>query len=180
MTLEDSLVENLLKSYKAKDKNVQGVLDNQLFKDLPLDVKVRLINKYKQEFQQNPTRNFLSVLKDAGYGGLAGAATTAIGIAFSGGAKTGIPVTLGIGMGAAAGAVFGGISSSLMNQVNYNRDLKSKQHLNNPLKVLVDRSMSSPVSSPSLLAKVLSFFDGAPEKVGTKTHAFGEQVMKEP
>lgn len=76
MTLEDKLVEGLVEKYKESGRNVQRVLDNSLFKSLPLEAKVRALNAHNAEFSHVPSfsLNDFSNISKAGVTGAAGGA----------------------------------------------------------------------------------------------------------
>lgn len=65
---EDKLVETLVRKYLEKGINVQKIIDNPLFNELPLQVKIEAINKYANELSKNPgfhMRQATSIGKDA-------------------------------------------------------------------------------------------------------------------
>lgn len=138
MNLEDTLVENLLKTYGSSGRNVQTILDNQMFRDLPLSEKVRLIKKYQGDLSKAPEFNWTSI----GTAGLTGGVSSALGLAIAQ-KMSNTHSTYGLIAAGVIGLGMGAANRAKVNRHNYMRDLRTSESLSDPIKTLVSRYNSS-------------------------------------
>lgn len=137
MTLEEQLIERLINTYQLKGKNVQLILDNQLFKDLPLDKKVAFIKKYSEQLGTAPQAHYSNGAIGAGLlGAFSGLATVS---AKAGKSMTTNKALLAAGIGTAG---FIGLNA-LANRVKYKNDLETANNIaeGNSLDALVARTL---------------------------------------
>ena len=137
--LEDSLVENLIHSYGSTGRSVQAILDNQLFKDLPLKDKIRLVQKYQGDLSKDPKFNWSVVGASAIGGGLSGAIGTAMATSL-----LKVPNSsklIGISSGAILGTILGALRGSARETHNVRNDREVIKNLPNPMLALVNRSL---------------------------------------
>jgi len=168
MTLEETLVQRLIDDYKLRGKNIQGILDNQLFKDLPLDKKVAFITKFSESLKQEPTFNWtavgLSSLKGAGAGVFAGLATTLPTLATGGKIN---PLSLKIG--AMLGAVSSGGIEAYWQKRQHKFDLNTSKNIDDAIGTLVSRSQL-PDKRPAMTPGVVNYL--------SKINTMGPMVEK--
>ena len=166
--LEEKLIETMLKTYSARGKDVQGILDNQLFKSLPLSKKVELLEKYKGDLSKVPGINWSSI----GRGALSGALTGLVGV-MAENAAAGKFSPKGILLGGLAGAGVGGlyqaINAHLTNKDN--KETATDVHNNNIIQALVNRSLMTKKETPNRLLQSLGRVEaGAIKGVHTMTY----------
>lgn len=166
MNLEDTLVENLLKSYGTSGKSVQTILDNQLFRDLPLTEKVRLIKKYEGDLSKAPNFNWTSI----GVSGLRGGVSSVLSLAIAQRIAN-MHSTYGLIAAGALGLGIGAANQAYVNRSNYARDRSTSEGLSNPLQTLVSRYSSS-------VRKPLDFSTGGSVKLTQLPEVFGKIVSK--
>lgn len=139
MTLEEQLLSKLVSTFEDKGKNLQSIMDTQLFKDMSLDRKVKFINTYKEKLAQDPKFNW----KAMGMGGISGA-MSGMSTAMLAGAASGRinPAFMknAVGMGALAGA---GIGAYWANK-SYKDDLRTSKTLDDAIQTIIDRSLARP------------------------------------
>ncbi len=130
--LEDKLIETLVTRYGKAGVNLQAILDNQLFQQLPLDKKVAFIEQMKSPISQKPSLSLQPVIGDifSGRGALGGAIPGGIAGAISVimAARTGFnpkAILAGAGAGAAIGSVVGAGAGLLESFLNKRRDINT-------------------------------------------------------
>lgn len=141
LLLTDKLIEGLIRKYQEKGINVQRLLDNQEFKNLPLDKKVQVLENYKNQLSQVPSFNYKSPIIAAGLGGLGSIlGTAAMGV--------GLPVpTSSYAIMGGIGAAVAGIMATLAEREQFNRDMVSRNHIytNKYLDAIINTSESRPL-----------------------------------
>lgn len=159
MTLEDQLLQQLVDTYRVKGKNLQGVLDNPLFKDLPLDQKVKFINNYKDQLKSDPKFNWSSLGEGAVFGGLNAVAGVRMGQLISGGSNPKALITAGI-----LGSIVGGGLQGYWSKKEYNHDVNTQKSIDDAIKTLIQRSNSPKIGRTDYLQKAFTHLEGVPEK----------------
>ena len=144
--IEDKLVATLLNRYHISGINYQNLLDNPIFQSLPLDRKIRYIEKNREYLSSPPkvTSNSLSpLITGAVMGGIGGAATLYVNGMLMGG-KPFPPSYLAAAAG--LGAVLGTVSPGMALLKNMGRDKLTQKNIsqNKYITALIDRSISSP------------------------------------
>lgn len=139
--IEGQVVQGLINQYKSKGVNVQQILDNPLFHNLPLDAKVKAINTYAEEFSKTPSVSYSQVARNAVSVGAAAGAMAAMSKFMVGGRAS--PRTLGIVSG--IGALVGAGNSLLSQGSQIRKDRVTSKYINtgNTLDALVQRSLHS-------------------------------------
>ena len=144
--LEDRLVSTLLSRYQVSGENAQKLLDNSLFVNLPLDQKLRYIQKYK-EYLSSPIqvtpKKLSPLLMGSVMGGIAGASALYANNMMMGG-KSFSPSYLAAAAG--VGALLGTVTPGAMLIKNHFRDKQTQQDVseNKYLSALINRSVTSP------------------------------------
>lgn len=140
--LTQQLLDKAMEFQKAKGANPQNILDTQFFNDLPLEHKVDFISNNRDKLAVSPRLNWKSALAGgAAVGSYSGLGTLGYqAIKASTGKGSMNPWVIGIAAG------LGGVTGALMNlreaKKNYNRDVVTKENLDNAIAVLVNRSMT--------------------------------------
>lgn len=160
--LEDRLVESLLARYSAKGRNNQEILDSPLFQSLPLNEKVRLIEKYQGDLSKEPKFQWVNIGKGVGVGALSAGTIVLLNQVLRSAPinKSGIGVAMGLG------AVMGGITNTSASLLNYNRDRTSSQLGNDPIKMLISRSLKRKAPMGQHLRALTGKLDSIPTTVG--------------
>jgi len=160
MTLEDSLLEALVDKYTAKGVNLQKILDNSLFQQLPLNRKIAFIEKAGSPISSStPTLNKSTLLTGAIGGGAAGLISTALaGVA-------GLPVhqrAPALILGSVMGAGLGGVTALYRARADRDRDLSTLRNARTSgLSALIDRSGSRAIAgSPFGVNRYLDMLEG--------------------
>lgn len=170
MTLEENLIEKLFDRYGKKGQNVQTVLDNQYFQKLPLAEKVRLIEKHRGDLSKDPKFNWTAVGVGAGAGAF-GASTAVlmkqlmVNLNKNGGSGFS-PNYLGLSVAGALGAGVGAVMQHSVSKKEYNRDMATQANVADPLRVLIERSITAPPTRPNLFATLVTRIQNAPIEVG--------------
>lgn len=160
MTLEDQLLQQLVDAYKLKGKNLQSVLDNPLFKDLPLDQKVKFIKNYKEQLKTDPKFNWSAIPEGAVFGGLNAVAGVRLGQMISGKSNPKALIAAGI-----LGSVISGGLQGYWAKKEYDHDVKTQGSIDNAIKTLVLRSQGPKTFKTDYLQKAVAHLEGIPEKV---------------
>ena len=169
-TLEDRLLDTLVQKYQSKGVNMQKILDNQLFQQLPLDKKIAFIEQAGSPILQKPSFSMGTVGTGAIGGTIAGAIATAMHGAMQGGFKPGAQIP-GIVLGAAGGLALGGLSGLIRAYIDKNQDVDTQQTARvSGLNALIGRSGMKPIGgSPFGGNRYLTQLEGA---VDTKIPSF--------
>lgn len=160
MTLEEQLLEQLVNTYRIKGKNIQGVLDNPLFKDLPLDVKVKFIKNYKEQLKTDPKFNWTALGEGAVFGGMNAVAGVRMGQLIAGKSNPKALITAGI-----LGSLVGGGLQGYWAKKEYNHDVKTTQSLDDAIKTIILRSQGPKTFKTDYLQKAVAHLEGIPERV---------------
>jgi hypothetical protein len=178
--LQDKLLETLVAKYTAKGINLQKILDNQLFKQLPLEKKVAFIEQIGGPISIKPKSSY----SIAGYGVLGGAAAGVVGGAMHRLTMPGLnpsAVVPSIVLGAMGGAVIGGAGGLIRSIMDNTRDKKIQSLANNGLAALVHNSTSSSVGGTPFtgmnryLGQIEGFVDN---KLPAFTYSIAEQNVQ--
>lgn len=146
-TLEERLLDTLVAKYKAKGVNLQKILDNPLFQQLPLDKKVAFIEQAGSPLLEKPSLKYGGVGKGVVYGGIGGAIATAMHGAMKGGFPPGAAVPAMV-LGAGAGALLGGGAGILRTVLERAQDMKTMEDVSSSsgISTLVNRSGMGKIS----------------------------------
>lgn len=144
-TLEDRLLENLVSTYRSKGVNLQKVLDNPLFQQLPLDKKVAFIEQAGSPIIAKPKFSYKPPLVGIVGGGIGGGMATVLHGAMSGGWKPGT-LAIGVATGAVGGAIAGGLGGIIRSIMDRSRDSSTLKTVpQGGLTTLINRSGSTPI-----------------------------------
>lgn len=143
MTLEEQLLEKLVSTFEGKGKNIQAIMDTQLFKDLPLDQKVKFITTYKGQLAKDPKFAWGNVLQGGVGGALSGFSTAMLMSAATGKFNPSFAKTA-VGMGALGGA---GIGSYWANK-SHKEDIHTSRTLDDAIQTIINRSLNRPNPAP--------------------------------
>lgn len=136
--LDQILFEELLKAYAKKGINVQAILDNSLFQQLPLQTKISLLKSNIDKLVVKPTMggsiNYSSLVK----GGLGGALASIATVAAAGAKTKGVLPFAGM-----AGGLLGTLTPLLNAKDRYNKDISTYNNLkdNKFINSLINRSV---------------------------------------
>lgn len=144
MTLEDQLLQQLVDTYRVKGRNIQNILDSQLFKDLPLDKKVKFIHSFKSQLEAPPSFNWSGIPRAS----LLGAAT-GLGASLTMGKLSPKVLALSAGIGAMS---TGGVEA-LTKYKDYQHDVNTSRSVDDAIQTLINRGLQT--SKPLLGSKLL-------------------------
>lgn len=161
--LQDQLLENLIKTYQGKGVNLQKILDNPMFQQLPLDKKVQFIQSNASTLSTEPSLNLGTIATGVVGGGIAGTIALALHSAVQGASAA--PFARGTALG--VGATLGGTAALIRAYMDKKRDQATVNSIQSgqPIQTLIDRSGSKPVEgSPLGVNRYLSRIEGFIEK----------------
>jgi hypothetical protein len=178
VVMQDRLLEALVNQYKAKGKNLQGILDNQLFQQLPLDKKVAFIEQAGGPISSAPTSSYST----AGKGAIGGAIAGIMGGAMHRFGNSSVSPYTAVGAmiaGAALGALGGGLAGTIRSIIDNERNKKISTLAGNRdgLGALIHSSISSSGGSSPLL-RTNKFLDQIEGSIDSKLPSFAEYIAQ--
>ncbi len=135
MNLEDQLIDRLVQTYNIEGRSLHSILDNPMFRDLPLDKKVSFIKSYSEQLRQAPRFNWTAGVTGAVTGTASALGTLALSAMALGGKIPSGSLGVAAGVGAATGAALGLYKAKL----NQDRDISTSRNIDDAIKVLIDR-----------------------------------------
>ena len=145
-TIEDQLLENLVAKYSKSGKNLQSILDNPLFQQLPLVKKITFIEQAGSPISTAPTWDIKNIVKGTlgGAGlGIGGAVAAVLNSAMK---SNIVPKNVGniLGMGVGLGVLAGGGAAVLGSYLNKKRDNDTMNAAKKDgISALIQRSIST-------------------------------------
>ena len=160
--LEDRLLLALIDRYKDKGINLQKILDNQLFQQLPLNQKLEYIEKYKNQLSDNVHPRIKPIIQSMALGALTGISGLGLRAATGGTSFSNQHYMAAAGVGAVLGSLLTG--AAVMK--DREKDLSTRDDIlnNKYLSALVNRSSSPVVNVPKAdLAPHIKLLQGKAE-----------------
>ena len=173
--LEDRLLNALVEKHRTKGVNYQKILDNTLFKQLPLHKKVEFIERSGSVIGNNPSFNPSVIGRGVLGGAVAGAMGTMTYAAAHGG-FTPDKVIPGLVIGAVSGATLGGIGGAIRAIIDRSRDAATKDAAGDGVRALIQRDSTAPVTTSHLSVTPNRFISAIEHMVDSKVGASAYQA----